>query len=74
MNFFISQRPRSINFNLIQPLSIETYFINRRFNRVITLRETIFFSYYNYIFLTQVSQAQLAGNKLTRKQVNKVFR
>ncbi len=73
MNFFISQRPRSINFNLIQPLSIETYFINRRFNRVITLRETIFFSYYNYIFLTQVSQAQLAGNKLTRKQVNKSF-
>ena len=73
MNFSISQRPRSINFNLIQPLSIETYFINRRFNRVITLRETIFFSYYNYIFLTQVSQAQLAGNKLTRKQVNKSF-
>ena len=73
MNFFISQRPRSINFNLIQPLSIETYFINRRFNRVITLRETIFFSYYNYIFLTQVSQAQLAVNKLTIKQVNKSF-
>ncbi len=73
MNLFISQRPRSINLNLIQPLSIETYFINRRFNRVITLRETIFFSYYNYIFLTQVSQAQLAGNKLTRKQVNKSF-
>ena len=73
MNFSISQRPRSINLYLIQHLSIETYFINRRFNRVITLRETIFFSYYNYIFLTQVSQAQHAGIKLTKKQVNKSF-
>ena len=73
MNFSISQRPRSINLYLIQHLSIETYFINRRFNRVITLRETIFFSYYNYIFLTQVSQAQLAGNELTREQVDEIF-